>query len=169
MTKPKAQQEKEAAASKRGRGRPSVFDQRLVKLVRPLAALGWTEIQMAEALDVSLRSFQRFKADNPEFLAAATSTESERLEAVKRSLYHRAMGYSHPAVKIMTVSVGGGVSEVVREEYVEHYPPDVSAIQFFLKNRDPANWKDRQEVQQSGDVVVRVEGGLPDKEPPQKD
>ena len=165
MTKPKAQQEKEAAASKRGRGRPSSFSPFHVTAVRRMAALGWTEVQIAEAFDIAPRTLRHWKMDYPEFKAASTPTEAEMVAAVKSSLLHRAMGYSHPAVKIMTVSVGGGMSEVVREEYVEHYPPDVSAIQFFLKNRDPSNWKDRQEVQQTGDVVVRVEGGLPDKEP----
>ena len=52
-------------------------------------------------------------------------------ERVGRALYHRAIGYSHPAVKVLTVALGNNAgSKVVREEYTEHYPPDTAAICF---------------------------------------
>lgn len=164
MTKTKAKMAEEEAAKKRGRGRPRVITDVHVKTVRAMAARGWTEIEMAAALDISIMTFRRWKVDFPDFLLAATPTVEEQIAAVKAALLSRATGFQHPAVKIMTVAVGGGVSQVVREEYVEHYPPDVSAIQFFLKNRDPDNWRDRQEVDQKTDATVRIEGGLPDKE-----
>ena len=66
-------------------------------------------------------------------------------ERVGRALYHRAIGYSHPAVKIVTVALGNNAgSKVVREEYTEHYPPDTAAICFWLKNRQPDRWRDIQ-------------------------
>ena len=52
-------------------------------------------------------------------------------------LYARAIGYSHDAVKIFN-----NKGEIVREEYVEHYPPDVQAAIFWLRNRRP-EWRDR--------------------------
>jgi len=66
--------------------------------------------------------------------------------AVERSLYHRAVGYSHDAVKILTVARGDGRSEVVQVPYVEHYPPDTTAAIFFLKNRRPDRWRDTQNI-----------------------
>jgi hypothetical protein len=30
--------------------------------------------------------------------------------------------------------------------YIEHIPPDVTAGMFWLKNRDPENWRDMQNV-----------------------
>lgn len=130
-----------------------------------MASLGASEIQIAQAFSIHVTTLRDWRRRYPEFSQALEISVDEQIAALTGSLFHRGMGYSHKAEKIMTRSIGGGMSEVVREEYVEHYPPDVSAIQFFLKNRDPSNWKDRQEVQQTGDLVVRVEGGLPDKEP----
>ena len=87
---------------------------------------------------------------------------------MKRSLFHRATGYSHETRKIMAVPVGGGMSEIIEVPYIEHYPPDVSAIRYFLNNRASAEWRERPEIEaSSSEVVVRVFGGLPvpDDEP----
>lgn len=32
-------------------------------------------------------------------------------------------------------------------EYIEHYPPDTTAAIFWLKNRQPAKWRDKKEVE----------------------
>ena len=67
------------------------------------------------------------------------------------SLYHRAKGYSHPAVKILSVAQGAGQpSEVQEVPYTEHYAPDTTAAIFWLKNRQPKKWRDKQEVEHTG-------------------
>jgi len=49
-------------------------------------------------------------------------------------LYERATGYSHQAVKFMTVSLGSGCGSKVEEmEYTEHYPPDPTAAKLFVQ------------------------------------
>ncbi|MCB2379808.1 hypothetical protein LGH70_19585 [Hymenobacter sp. BT635] len=49
-------------------------------------------------------------------------------------LYERATGYSHQAVKFMTVSAGQGLGSSVEEhEYTEHYPPDTAAAKLFVQ------------------------------------
>ena len=60
-----------------------------------------------------------------------------------RSLYERANGYSHDALKIF---MPAGAKQPVVVHYVEHMPPDVTAGIFWLKNRDPENWRDVQNV-----------------------
>ena len=165
MTKPKAQQEKEAAASKRSAGRPSLFKPEQIQMIRTLASHGVSEIRIQEDLGISERTWRRWKAENPQILAALRVSDEEMLEIARTNVVRRMQGYEYRAEKIMTVSMGGGVSEVKRIPYVEHVPPDTTAAMWIMKNRDPANWKDRQEVENRGDVVVRVEGGLPDKEP----
>jgi hypothetical protein len=61
---------------------------------------------------------------------------------VERSLYQRAVGYSYDAVKIFCKKDG----EIFEAPYVEHVPPDVTACIFWLKNRDPAHWRDAWQV-----------------------
>ncbi|GGF22326.1 winged helix-turn-helix transcriptional regulator [Hymenobacter cavernae] len=49
-------------------------------------------------------------------------------------LYERAVGFSHEAVKILTVSMGEGMGSQVQEvPYTEHYPPDTAAAKLFVQ------------------------------------
>jgi hypothetical protein len=66
------------------------------------------------------------------------SAIGSRRVRVERSLYQRAVGYHHDAVKIFCKKDG----EIIEAPYVEHVPPDVTAQIFWLKNRDPAHCRD---------------------------
>ena len=49
----------------------------------------------------------------------------------------------YDAVKIF---MPAGAKKPVYAPYVEHVPPDVTACIFWLKNRDPAHWRDAWQV-----------------------
>jgi hypothetical protein len=69
--------------------------------------------------------------------------KAEADASVVRSLYQRAVGYSYDAVKIF---MPAGAKKPIYAPYVEHVPPDVTAAIFWLKNRDPARWRDAWQV-----------------------
>jgi hypothetical protein len=56
---------------------------------------------------------------------------------------NRAIGYSHPDVKIIFRE---GDKEPVYAPFVKHYPPETAAAIFWLKNRQPERWRERHEV-----------------------
>ena len=60
---------------------------------------------------------------------------------VASRLYSRAIGYD-TGTKFATNE--GRITDKV--EYIEHYPPDTTAAIFWLKNRQPAKWRDKKEV-----------------------
>jgi hypothetical protein len=70
---------------------------------------------------------------------------------VAARLYQRALGYEHPDTHI---AVSQGV--VHQTEITKIYPPDVDAARWWLKNRQPALWRDRQEIEQSGTIGLGV-------------
>lgn len=74
-------------------------------------------------------------------------------DRVERSLYHRAVGYSYDSEKILQDWVTG---EVIRVPIVVHVPPDVTAQIFWLKNRDPENWRERREVDVTGRATTTM-------------
>jgi hypothetical protein len=43
-------------------------------------------------------------------------------------------------------------SEVKTVEYKEHVPPNPTSIIFWLKNRRPDRWRDKHDVETSGEV-----------------
>ena len=55
----------------------------------------------------------------------------------------RPLTICYDAVKIFCSKDG----EIIEAPYVEHVPPDVTACIFWLKNRDPAHWRDVQQME----------------------
>jgi len=85
---------------KKKNGRPSTFSEALwLKLVE-LAQSGKTDIEIAKAANIPLSTLSYWKAKNDKFLEALKEAKSIADMMVEASLFQRACGYSHPAVKI---------------------------------------------------------------------
>lgn len=128
-------------------GRPSKYQDGFVEQAAKLVRLGATDRDIADFFEVSEATINNWKLQHPEFLESLKRTKEEIDAQVERSLFQRAMGYSHPAVKFF--QVGG---EIVEKEYIEHYPPDATSMIFWLKNRQPDKWRDRREPPPDSDV-----------------
>jgi transcriptional regulator with XRE-family HTH domain len=135
-------------------GRPSEY-KKITERVIPtmaqierMAAKGFTNSDFADVFGVDVSAIKQWMRDRPEFLAAIRRGKSKANKNVVKSLYERARGYKHKAVKIMQYE-----GSIIKEEYIEHYPPDTEAAKFWLKNREPEEWKDKQEIESTGSMV----------------
>lgn len=126
-------------------GRPSVYRPEFPALARKYCLLGATNEDLARNLEVATSTIDKWISEKPEFSGAVKAGREEADANVADRLYARALGYSHPAVKIF--SAQGIVTEV---PYTEHYPPDTAAAFIWLKNRRPANWRDKLDIQHGG-------------------
>jgi hypothetical protein len=145
---------KKPASLKRQGGRPTLYKPEYAKQAYHLALLGATDADMARAFDVSDATIDNWKAQHSEFLGSIKRGKDEADANVAKSLYRRALGYSHPAVKIVTVARGNNMgSDVEQVPYVERYPPDTTAGIFWLKNRRPDKWRDKRDVEHTGTVT----------------
>lgn len=134
-------------------GRPSLYRPEFDETARKVCLLGATNAQLADFLGVGEAAINDWLVLHPGFARAVQSGRVEADAEIAASLYHRAKGYSHGEDDIRTVSVGGGVSEVVITPTVKHYPPDTQAASLWLRNRHPERWKDKVDV----DANVRVD------------
>lgn len=121
------------------RGRPTSLKPEMVEQARKLCEFGATDKELADFLKVDVATIYRWKASNAKFREALKAGKDAADERVEKSLYHRAIGYSHEAVKIFQYE--GAAVEV---PYTEHYPPDTTAAIFWLKNRRRSEWRDVQ-------------------------
>jgi|SRR3972149_8897231 len=137
---PKAKPKKDAG------GRPSSYKPEYVEQVKHLCKLGATDKQLAEYFGVGEKTLNNWKKTYPEFLQSLKDAKAELDNRVVRSLFERAIGYSHPEEKIFCSSKG----RVVRANTIKHYPPDPTSMIFWLKNRDKENWRDKIEHQHGG-------------------
>lgn len=139
-----------AKGNRGGKGQESKYTPQACVTVRRLMQLGGTRQEAAEACGIAHGTLIAWELAHPEFAEAMASWQEHANESCKRKLWERAMGYSHPATKIMQ---NKGVPVVV--PYIEHVPPDVGALQYWLNNRDPAHWKSKVEVEGNPDKPVQ--------------
>lgn len=130
-------------------GRPSKYKTEYAKKAEKLCLLGATDEDLADFFEVGIRTISNWKAQHSEFLQALKTAKEAADNRVERSLYQRAVGYSYDAMHFS--SFKGSVTET---PYREHCPPDTTAQIFWLKNRRPDQWRDKQEVAHSGGIEV---------------
>lgn len=122
-------------------GRPLTYRKEFVQIAEQLASLGATDAEVARFFGVATQTIGRWQSEHKGFSAALKLGKEPADARVERSLFHRANGYSYDAEKILVVN-----GEVKHIPYTEHVPPDTTACIFWLKNRRPAEWRDRVEI-----------------------
>lgn len=142
-------------------GRPTDFRDNFIEQAYNLALLGATDAQMAKIFDVSEQTFNAWKHKHPKFLEALKEGKEEADAKVVKSLYNRALGYSHADEKIFN---DNGKALIVPT--TKHYPPDVTAAIFWLKNRQSKIWRDRpqDDADDVRDISVNVNIIKPDED-----
>lgn len=132
-------------------GRPTKFRPEFTQQAAKLCDLGATDLEIADFLGIEVRTLYRWKAENEEFCQAIKAAKTSADSRVERSLYARANGYEHDEVDIRVV---GG--EIVQTPIRKFYPPDTTAAIFWLKNRQPDKWRDKQDVALTGHVTIQA-------------
>lgn len=143
-------------------GRPSKYKPEFDVQAAKLCKLGATDKELADFFGVVESTLNLWKAEYPSFSESLKRGKEESDARVEQSLYRRAVGYSHDAVKIFNDKDTG----VTKVDYVEHYPPDTVACIFWLKNRRPDQWRDKFDVdtgltrERAAQLLELVEGRL---------
>ncbi len=134
-------------------GRPTSYKKEYAKQAAALCALGATDANLADAFEVAISTISLWKVQYPEFSDSVKLSKEMADTRVEESLYRRAMGYEHDEVDIKVVA-----GQIVKTPVRKYYPPDSTAMIFWLKNRKKDQWRDKQEVEHSGGVkVVRAD------------
>lgn len=153
-------------------GRRSVFgdieNQR--EKVLELARSGYTDKEISQYLGVAYSSFRLFLKKNSDFSAAIKKAKSKADITVENALFKRAIGFDYVEEVLEYVPGRGDEQTKVKtvRKIKKHIVPDVTAQIFWLKNRRPEKWRDKQNIEHSGEVIekikfVPVEGVADDK------
>lgn len=131
--------------------RPTKFKPEFIEQAGKLCKLGATDIEIADFFKVDVRTIHRWKAENDEFCHILKSGKVAADERVERSLFARANGYEHDEVDLKMFE-----GKIITTKIRKIYPPDTTAAIFWLKNRRPAEWRDKHDLEHSGGVNVTI-------------
>ena len=125
-------------------------------LVEAWARNGLTDEQIAKNLGISKVTLYKYINEHTE-LSELLKKGKEVIDIeVENALLKRVLGYKYDEVTREVNSDTGKlvVSKVVTKEV----QPDTTAQIFWLKNRKPEAWRDRKEVDHSGNINNPYEG-----------
>lgn len=135
----------------RKRGRPTEYDpERHPFLAMCLAREGLTEKEMAQKLGIGKTTLTRWKQEHPAFRASLNGSREEADLKVVDSLYRRAIGYEFEETEMVVTAKDGEKKPAKVKRVKKHVAPDVTACIFWLKNRRPAEWRDKVQQELTG-------------------
>lgn len=144
-------------------GRPVKFSDEMVEKARKLSLIGATDLEIADLLGIDRATLYRWRNNYPTFCDALKTGKEQADERVKRRLYDRALGYTTTEQNIVKIRDESGQEQIKIVTIEKHYPPDPTSMIFWLKNRQPNEWRDKQSTEQLGsdgkpvDMPTRIE------------
>lgn len=117
-------------------GRKPTYKKEYDQIARNYCILGAIDIDLAEFFGVTERTIYLWKKKYPSFLEATKEAKDQVDARVVNALFHKAIGFQTNKGQV---------------------PPDTTACIFWLKNRQPDKWSDKQEVDHKGEMVHKIE------------
>jgi transcriptional regulator with XRE-family HTH domain len=134
-------------------GRPTSYKAEYDEQTYKLCLLGATDKDLALFFNVQESTINNWKLKQPSFVESLKKGKMMADANVAESLYKRATGFTHITSK--DVQLGDEIVTLHDEKY---YAPDpVSAI-FWLKNRSPEKWRDKQEIETNLNDIRKLAG-----------
>lgn len=128
-------------------------------LAQGFARDGFNDKQICEKLGISTTVFYEYQKKYPEFAEALKRGKAPVDTEVENALLKRAMGFDFTETHTEAiVSNDGKVSGQKVKKVKKHYPPDVTACIFWLKNRK------RKQYRENGDKGFEQDIELPSLE-----
>jgi hypothetical protein len=155
-------------------GRPTKYKEEFNVQAYKLCLLGHTDKELAEFFEVSEDTIYEWKKVHPEFSEAVTRGKTIADAEVAHSFHKRAIGYKYDEVTFEKIGEKEEVEdpddliksvELYKKKIVtKEVAPDPGAALNWLKNRQPAKWRDKQEIEHSGNIDSSVHIYLPDND-----
>lgn len=132
--------------------RPSKYDTHVkpkLLLVEAWARDGLTLEQIASNLGVALSSLCEYKNQYSELTEALKNGREVIDVMVENALLKAALGYNYTEEELNKMT-----GDPIELRKVAH--PNTTALIFWLKNRKPKEWRDKQEHEHSGSLGVTI-------------
>lgn len=136
-------------------GRPTLYNVEYNEQAYKLCLLGATDDELADFFNVETSTINNWKIAHIEFMDALTRGKMIADADVANSFYNRAKGYNLPTEKVFQYEGG-----IIRADTTTHYPADPGAALSWLKNRQPKKWRDKHDIDLTGEITFDVKLNL---------
>lgn len=135
-------------------------------LIEGWARDGLTDEQISLNMGIAVRTLYNWKDKHVQILQALKKGKEVVDRQVENALLKRALGYKYDELTYEQVPIkpyiddDGNVKEYqleVVKKVTKQQAPDVTAQIFWLKNRRPDKWRDKQDIEHSGGVTNQID------------
>lgn len=143
------------------------YNKKIVERICELMSVdSYTVAEICEMVGISERAYYEWQSKYADFADAIKKAQDKfdelMISEAKKSLVKMVQGYTVDETRTVTADTGkkddnGKPIVKVKEHIVtkKHYQPNPTLIIFTLVNRDPDNWKNRQENKLSGEIGIK--------------
>jgi len=133
------------------------YDENFPLLAEDYARQGMIDKEIAKKLGISEASYYNYQKEHLEFLEAIKRGKRPVDVEVENALLKRAKGFEYEEVHVEYKPKGKEGEEEKKsptliKKIKKFVVPDTAACAFWLKNRRPDLWKDRQQMEMSGEI-----------------
>ncbi|WP_409016154.1 transposase [Anaerostipes caccae] len=108
---------------------------------------GLTDEQISQNIGINPATLYDWKKRYHEISKALKKGKEVVDRQVENALLKRALGYKYEEIKTEKTEEGKKVTVTIKEVV-----PDTTAQIFWLKNRKPEQWRDKQQIEHSGEI-----------------
>lgn len=146
-----AQKGNQYAKGNKGGGRDTLYQDGFADLAYKYCLLGATDKELGDFFGVTEATINNWKKDHEEFFLALKKGKDQADAEVASRLHERALGFEwfeEQPIKLKETYWEDGKKherEVIQTVLVKKQtPPDPTSSIFWLKNRQPDKWRDKQ-------------------------
>lgn len=126
-------------------------------MIQGWARDGLTDEQISDKMGIGTTTLYRWLNDFKEIRAALKKGRTPVDVEVENALLKRALGYTYDEVIEEEETLPSGKTRSYKRTVTKTVPPDVTAQIFWLKNRKPAQWRDKPEPPISTEAMERLD------------
>ncbi len=153
MPKKKKSKPKKLAKKPVKQGRPKKLTEKDKEKMIKLARYGFTDKEIADVFCVTEQTLTNYKNDDAEFFGSIKAAKSNADLEVIDSLFNRAKGYSCIEEKQFFDAKN---NDVITHQAIKQYPPDPTSMIFWLKNRQPEKFREKQKEELEADKTINI-------------
>jgi len=142
------------------------YSEELIEKICRHLKQGATITSTCQAIGISRETFYDWMKKKPDVSDTIKKAMAIPDKKVENALFKSAtMGHRYKEKEFKAVAVGEKIKMIPLKTVTKIIPPNVTAQIFYLKNRQPDEWSDKQDIEHSGDLNIKVERIITDKRP----